>query len=252
MKKFVFITTRNQHQYDHPLRSRLWTICLNTLQQQQSDNWEALVVGLDEKQEGNITYLKATGDTKKPKIKQALEYIAAQETPPEYLIRLDDDDLISATMLKELDGLKSDAFTDKYHLLYDITTGKSLQNDHTWFPNTCILGYQHAIQPFGPEQMPLFMYDHDKAWHQYFEGKNVGYAAKNNPVYLRIISPSTVSISGTWDKSKDYDQENFDRYVQSLRKWRRINFWRKRSFKGLDAYEPDLAAIREMLFSTKK
>ena len=97
--------------------------------------------------------------------------------------------------------------------------------------------------------MPLFMYDHDKAWHQYFEGKNVGYASKKDPVYLRVISPATVSISGTWDKSQDYDHENFERYVQSLRKWRRINFWKKRSFKGLDPYEPDLSALRELLFT---
>jgi len=249
MKDFVFIVPLTPSKASTPFRAGLFQLMLNSLRKQTSDNWQAILVGEEDKIEGNLVYIPAkaiepgyvirkrsldSATDKHFKIEVALQYIARQDKKPKYLIRLDDDDVFSPAFLKEIEGKNHDCFIDKFHTYYDVSSGRICQNNVSWFPNTTIHKYAHAISiiPAGvtvdEPECALIASSHNKTFHKYYKDRNVYAADKSNPIYLRTITPGSVSFTQQKDKLdyKDYISrygdwyyirlENYEPYIVEL------------------------------------
>ncbi len=226
MKKFIFITTLTPEQFLTPLRKSLFELYLQALQKQSYTNWEAILIGEFAKKDQNITYLRSEAVTKSDKLKVAFEYLSQLEIKPDYIIRLDDDDLISPDLLTRISTLDFDCYSDQYHSYYDITTASTSQQLRHWLPNTIIHKFEHGMAPYGESQLSLFMHDHSQAWHVYYADKKIVWAPKKHPVYLRIISPTT--ITSKMDPGKavnyaDFDKEEYSRYLKTFGNWKRFS-----------------------------
>lgn len=190
MKQFVFIIPRTPKQFSTPLRNELFDITLRSLKQQPFKDWEAIVIDDHDREEANIRYVKTDRVTKSEKLQFALEFIDSQQHKPKYLIRLDDDDIISPNILQQVSQLDFDCYTDRFHTCLNLINGKIHHQQCNCFPNTVIHKYECALDIFGDEQKPLLLNKHTQ-WHKYYENKNVLYAKYSNPVYLRVLSPTT-------------------------------------------------------------
>lgn len=260
MKDFVFIIPLTPLKASNPFRQELFQLMLKSLNKQSSDNWQAILVGEFDKTEGNFIYIPAkalepgyvikqrslpSATDKHFKIDVALQYISNQPVKPKYLIRLDDDDIFSPTFLSSIKGKEFDCFADKFHTYYDVHSGRICQNAVPWLPNTIIHKYEHAItilpggktldEPTGA----LISWSHNIAFHEYYKDKNIFYAGKEHPIYLRTITPSSVSFTQQQDKVKY--QEYMARYGD----------WYYRQVPEYEPYISELGVLAEKHFGNK-
>jgi hypothetical protein len=222
MKSFLFITTLTPKQFLTPLRTELFSVYLNALKAQKYKNWNALLIGDEDKLEENIIYLKSDAISKTEKLEAAYKYLLELNIKPDYIIRIDDDDLISPYILESVSKIEFDCYSDLYHSFYDLTTGKTSQLKRDWLPNTVIHKYEHAMVLYGDNNLPLFMHDHSKSWHVFYKGKKLLFAPKKDAVYLRIISPTTITSRMDQANSHSYeslDMEQYANYVKSFGVW---------------------------------
>ena len=210
---FLFITPLTPLSHRTQLRSELFQCYLQALNKQTHHNWQALLIGEEDKKEGNCIYIKTNSVTKQEKLMDAYEFILRMPEKPDFIIRLDDDDVISPHILEIACTKKFDCYADKHHLFYDITSAMTSRQKRNWLPNTIIHKAEHALAPFGPEGKPLFTHDHSKAWHVYYKGRKIKWASKRHPVYMRILSPT--SISGKVDYTE------YSEYLKGFGKWRK-------------------------------
>lgn len=131
---------------------------------------------------------------------------------PDFIIRLDDDDIISPDILERVSKENFDCYADEFHTFYDLSSGKICQQKRNWLPNTVIHSFKHAMKIM-ENGKPLFSQDHSEVWLNYYSGKKIIYSPKEHPVYLRIISPT--SVSG----KKDFNSEGYQKYLYSFGKW---------------------------------
>jgi hypothetical protein len=247
MKTFLFITPLTPESLLTPLRKALFEIYLKALKKQGYTNWRAILIGEYEKEDGNIKYIKSAGIDKMEKLKDAYCFLKEMSVKPDYIIRLDDDDIISPFALERTSILDFDCYADLYHSFYNITECKIAQQKRPWLPNTVIHKYEHAIAPFGEGGIPLFMHDHSKSWHIYYARKKIIFASRKQPLYLRIISPTTISsgLNKTLNTSDDIDFLAYKKHLASFGKWNTFNL------EEFEIYKNDLIKIWED-FSNKK
>ncbi|CAN5568877.1 hypothetical protein BH10BAC1_BH10BAC1_19720 [soil metagenome] len=248
MKKYLFITTLTPKELLSPLRSELFFLYLAALKGQSYNEWEAILIGEEDRVDGNIKYVKANAVSKSDKLKVAYEYLLTLESKPDYIIRLDDDDIISPLILTDIALANFDCYADKFHLYYDLVSGDISQQERNWLPNTIIHKYEHALAIYGESNLPLFMQDHSQAWHVYYQNKKVLYTPKHKSIYLRIISPTTITSKMNQLKSSSYldmDMNSYGEYLKTFGKWRYFN---ANDFK---AYQNKLINIWET-FSKQK
>src|SRR5688572_29071712 len=122
MKSFLFITPLTPACFLTPLRKELFSLFLDSLKKQTYDNWEALLFGEEERIEGKIKFIKTEAVSKSDKFLVAIDYLRSLNNKPDYVIRIDDDDLISPNVLKHVSQFDFDCYADKYHAFYDLTT----------------------------------------------------------------------------------------------------------------------------------
>lgn len=226
MKKFLFITPLTPTKLLTPLRKMLFQEFIRALNNQKYSNWQALLIGEEEKQEGNIVYAKIKAESKEIKLIFAKEYILNMDVKPDYIVRIDDDDVINPNLLEQLSKQDFDCYADKYHTFYDVVSGKICQSEKGWLANTVIHKLQHALTEIGEDKLALFTCDHSKEWLRYYKDRNLVFAPKNHPVYLRVLSPTTVT-SGIHDIKNNsiYDRyEEFKSKVIKLKNRSDINF----------------------------
>lgn len=192
MSNFVYIIPRTPKHFRNSLREHLWQRTKQSLHAQKYQNWKALVIDEYENQEDKITYVKSTALKKGEKLQHALKIIESWNTKPDFIIRLDDDDIILPTTLEILKDKDFDVAIDKYHTFYEIKSGLFCQSHRPWYANTVIHKYQHA-KTLMPDGRPLLDQDHSMVWHRFYTGKKVFSFSKKNPIYVRILSPSTVT-----------------------------------------------------------
>ena len=122
---FLFIIPRTPVPKRSPLRTELWELCKKSLLQQTSKNWKAIIVGDTEGEYLDPEYFITINFTDRPKnekLIKALDFVENElQNKPAYIIRLDDDDIISTTILKEIEDSKIqfDCFSDKRHVYLD-------------------------------------------------------------------------------------------------------------------------------------
>jgi hypothetical protein len=179
------------------LRKDFHQAYLHALFEQSHANWTAFLLGEKEGVEGNIHYIKCEGTSKEDKLVEAARLLNSMPVKPEFIVRLDDDDLIGKDTLQTVEKNKNtyDVFTDRYQYMFDSYSGKILSKVYPWWPSTLVMKYSDAValQPaFG--NRPLFACPHDLALHPYFKGRKVFYFERMQPGYVRIFSPVSQSF----------------------------------------------------------
>jgi hypothetical protein len=225
MKKFLFVIPQSPKRIITPFRQRLIDISLHSLLAQESENWEAWMLGEEDKNEGNLHFIRSPFETKEEKLHWVVDLLLGEKSLPEYIIRFDDDDIVNVSKLKQLEAVSFDCYTDKHHSFYDAASGRLSQQLRTWLPNTVIHKTEHALAQFGEyhyvvksdKRRPhLLQNDHSKWWHQYYAGKNVVYADQASPLYLRILSPTSFTAQGD---SSTSDRQSYYEYISKFGDW---------------------------------
>jgi len=218
VKKFLFIIPQSPASSLTPFRRSLTEVSMWTLKNQTSSDWEALLIGEEEKTEGNLHYVRSPFKTKEEKLHFVVDRFLNARDLPEYFIRLDDDDLISPLVLDKVSRLEFDCYADHWHCFYDLSTGRISQQKRSWLPNTVIHKTEHALAEYGEyhyvvhsdlRRPHLLQNDHSKWWHQYYAGKKTIFAPKGNPFYIRVLSPTSYTASGG----------QYDHYLEKFGKW---------------------------------
>jgi hypothetical protein len=248
MKKFLFITTLTPKNLLSPLRASLFDLFLEGLGKQSYPGWEALLIGEEEKAEEKIRYLKTDAVVKSDKLKIAFNYIQNLEVKPDFIIRLDDDDLISPNVLERVSLMEFDCYADQYHTFYDLASGKISQQKRNWLANTVIHKYEHAISTNTENQLPLFMQDHSQAWHVYYENMKVIFSDPSAPVYLRILSPTTITSKMDHQKRSAFENTDMLAYSKYVKKF---GNWKNFKTAEFSTYHDKLISIWEK-FSNQK
>ncbi|MBF9253839.1 hypothetical protein I2I11_11095 [Pontibacter sp. 172403-2] len=245
--KYLFLIPRTPKQFRSDVRDALWQLCKKALLNQNFTDWKALIITDEEEEENdNLIYLvDNAAATKYEKIKSGLQYVESH-IKPEYLIRLDDDDLIMPNALQHASKYSFDALTESKHTFYEITSDLISQQQRDWFPNTIIHKYDHAISAYGKSGRDLFNQDHSQTYHLYYKDKKVVYLEANNPLYVRLLSPNSITSRGNdystyldsygyWDVDTIKD---FEKYRIELRKAR------AKFLKDFPVYQPKIYSNR--------
>lgn len=238
-KRFLFITPLTPKRILTPLRSLLFEQYINALKKQSYTNWEAILIGEEDNVDGNIKYLSVKAESKEIKLIFAKEYILSLKIKPDYIIRIDDDDVINPFVLERIADLDFDCYVDAHHAFYDLTTGMISLQKREWFANTVIHKYEHAMKEMEEDQIPLIQCDHSKAWVNFYKNKKILFADKRSPIYLRILSPTTVTsgIHGN-NKSTLEKYDDFKSNVVKLRSLEDVDFTAYKSYiKGFGTWK---------------
>lgn len=214
MSEFIFIIPRTPKAYKTKIREDLWEITQQSLINQTYSSWKALVVcdDFDEKSaDERIIYIRSEALKKGEKIEEAINYINNNNFKVDFLIRLDDDDIMLPDSLKESLNYDFDVYGDRYHSYYDLSSGLSSIVKRKWLANTVIHKASHALKISEDKGLHIINHDHSLKWHRYYKDKKLVYAHKNSPIYIRIISP----VSVTSIESNDYIN-----YLSFFGKWK--------------------------------
>ena len=230
-KSFLFITPLTPKRLITPLRILLFEQFIKSLQNQSYKNWEALLIGEEDRVDGNMKYISLKAESKEIKLIFAKEYILNLKTKPDYIIRIDDDDLINPFILERVALLNFDCYSDSHHAFYDLVSSRISLQKRSWFANTVIHKYEHAMILIGEDQIPLIQCDHSKIWHLFYKDKTVIYSERSAPIYLRVLSPTTVT-SGIHAINKNIEEkyDDFKLNIVKLRATDDINFKQYNSY----------------------
>ncbi len=209
MKSYVFLIAETPSQFSNPLRDELRKICYQSLKMQDSNDWTALIIGEKDLIDENLIYLKSDVVTKYDKLKFGLNYISQQQQKPKYLIRFDDDDIFSKTILTEIKNIDFDCFADKFQLHLNIADGKISFNSFSWLANTIIQKWEHAISTENNDNQSLILCDHSIAFHKYYENKKIFYTRKKNPIFIRLLSPTCHTIENVKVVDNSFNYQRF-------------------------------------------
>jgi hypothetical protein len=239
MKKFLFVIPQSPSVSLSPFRKSLIDTSIASLKGQQSSDWEAVFLGEEKKTDNNFNYLNLGGVSKEEKLHHFIDWIRMQENKPQFIIRFDDDDVISPFVLSKANELDFDCYADRHHYFYDTSSGTCSAQIRPWLANTVIHKTEHALAEFGEyhkgvsgsRKPALLQNDHSKTWHEYYKDKKIIFTSKEQPVYLRNLSPTSITGNagnayenyrkqfGTWDAAVP---AGFESYVTEMRKiWNR-------------------------------
>jgi hypothetical protein len=193
MKKFMIIVPLTPKRLLTPIREQLFEIFLKNMDRINYEHWEAVLIGDDENDKGKIKYKKIGAESKELKLVYAREYLSSLKVKPDYVLRLDDDDLINPSLFSKLANQDLDCYADKYHVFYDVLSGRLSWQHRIWLANTVVHRYEYAMTEIGESGMTLLQSDHSKAWSEFYSSKKIVYAPKDHPVYVRVLSPVTVT-----------------------------------------------------------
>lgn len=186
-------------------RAALRRLCFSQLRALEA-SYRVWLLGDMEDEIADFEFIKVKGVSKEDKLWEAGKILEAGYTPPaKYVVRLDDDDLINPEVFDALAGEEFDCCTDRHHTFYDLSSGKVSSQKRNWFPNTVIHRFKHAMQKvpvqggstLAGKSNFLFACDHSRAWHLYYADKSVEYTPKENPLYMRVLNPGSITAQQT-------------------------------------------------------
>lgn len=235
---FCFIIPRTPPQFQTELRNELWSLTKESLLSQSYQDWKAVIVVNDDvpaDEDSRFVYFQSDAIIKGDKLKLGIEYIKTNINP-DYIIRLDDDDVIMADAIEMASCEDFDVYTDMYHTYYDICSGMICQRRRQdCMANTTIHKFEHAIK-MQDNGYPLLNQDHSKAWHVFYKDKKVFYACREKPLYVRILCPQSVTSNL---------RNSYFEYLQEF------GVWGECVLKDFSPYRLKLEKIaKEMLLTT--
>ena len=216
MTKFLFIIPRLPTRLRNSLRTSLYLQTLRSLKMQKSKNWKAIIIGdQNQNKDENDTrfiYIQADDFLKTDKLKIAINYLNEHpEEKPEYIIRLDSDDLINENYLYDIENLDDsfDLYYYEYHICMDPIYKKISYRKNSWIANTAIHKFEYAMTKCGPYMETLFFQDHDLYWHHFYKNKKTYKSPRQKPLYYRVLSPFTLTSS----LSENINDINWNKYL---------------------------------------
>lgn len=249
MNSFLFITHLTPSFKRSPLRQYLYEIYRKSLSAQTYSNWKVLIIGENEKKEGNFFEVALDSycekEIRNERIKKLYERsdIINYIENIDYIIKLDDDDIISPTLLEKIKNLKFDVYYDEYHTFYDTSSGFISQQKRPWIASTCIHKTDHALSKADSNGSSnyylnsLLYQDHSKAWHIYYKDKHKIIANQNSPVYLRVLSPTSITSGVKKFPLSSIDDIDFKLYYKYLKSF---GYWEKAATQDFDIFLNDL------------
>ena len=93
--KFLLLVALTPVEYLNPLRSRLQEVSLNSLRKVKYDNFQVLILGEKDQEEGKLKYIKSPNGRKGLRLAFALDYIKKHQIDYDYIARFDDDDVLN-------------------------------------------------------------------------------------------------------------------------------------------------------------
>lgn len=202
-------------------RAALRELCFNQLRKLGA-SYRVWLLGDMEEEIAGFEIIKVKGVSKEDKLWEAGKILEAGYTPPaKYVVRLDDDDLINPEVFDTVASGAFDCCTDRYHTFYDLSSGKVSSQKRDWFPNTVIHRYKHAMQKvqaqggsaLAGENNFLFACGHSQTWHSYYADKIVKYTQKENPLYVRVLNPRSITAQKT-------SHDEYAGYLSGFGSWR--------------------------------
>ena len=256
MNNFLFITHITPVHKRSSLRQSLIDQYFRALRAQQYDRWNVLILGEEEKEDGTFHFVHLPDVPREEKFSlmktiYKRDDVNALISSCDYVVKLDDDDLVSPKILQELSGKDFDCCYDRAHTFFDISSGTITQQARPWIASTCVHKREHAFSAWdGPGASPLgnLLYsDHSKSWHVFYRDKRCIVADPEHPVYLRVLSPTSITSGAKENGSPagiaEIDMTNYFAYLKNF------GYWEKASTNDFNAYLPALRdAWRE--FST--
>ncbi|MGL4599153.1 MAG: hypothetical protein ACRCYO_16655 [Bacteroidia bacterium] len=246
MTKFLFVTHLTPKHKRTALRQALIDGYVRGLEAQTYPHWKVLQFGDEESVSGKFHTVFLPDSDKAEKFKNVADLLQRADVKAlfdeaDYVLKLDDDDLISPTILEEAAGKNFDCWLDRWHTFFDLSSGQITQQNRPWIAACCIHKKEHALAAYtGEGDSPvgnLLYTDHSKAWHVYYEGKNCIISDRTRPVYLRILSPSSITAGAQHGPPKHAGEVNFEKYYAYLRLF---GNWENVPVKQFDAYRDQL------------
>jgi hypothetical protein len=230
---FYIIVPLTPSELQTPMRKELWEITKFSLLNQKYTNWKAIIVGEKQKTTDYFIYIISEKKDKGSKLLSAIQFINANLPKPDYILRLDDDDIIMPGTLEMASKKTFDIYTDYYHTFYDIATDRISRQHRPWIANTSIHKYEFAVQEFQKTGVPVFTFDHSQAWHIFYKDKNVLCSKKTSPLYIRILSPTSIT-------SNNVLNNNIQKYLDYLKTFGK---WNKKEIELFKIYRTKLIQI---------
>ena len=131
MSSFLFVTHLTPFKKRSKLRSALEKIYFKALQNQTYNNWKVLLIGEEERISGKFIEVSLGKYNSAFEIAERLTDLYDRSEiinlfkEADFIVKLDDDDLISPTILSDVKDLNFDVYSDKFHVFYDITSGRT-------------------------------------------------------------------------------------------------------------------------------
>jgi hypothetical protein len=247
LNKFLFITHITPKAKRSAFRQALIDIYFKALNDQTYGEWKVIVFGEGERAEDKFHYFHLPDGTREERFAATKELLAKSSvktlfSEADYVIKLDDDDIIAPGLLERLKTFDGDLYYDLYHTFIDSSSGTITQQRRSWVASTCVHKTKHILSDWngpGASAVGNLLYsDHSKAWHVYYRDKKIVAAEKNNPVYLRVLSPTSITSgakSGPPQSIDDVSMEDYYKYLRSFGNWNKANT------NLFDEYLPGLA-----------
>ena len=231
MNKFLFITHITPVAKRSSLRQDLINIYYKGLLAQTYPHWKVLILGEGESRDKRFHIQDLLDGTRDEKLQRMKEIYASTEVrhlidEADYVIKLDDDDVISPIVLEQLKDFTGDVFFDDHHCFYNLAGGQITHQKRPWIASTCVHKKEHAFASWMGEGSSadgtLLYSDHSKAWHTYYRDKKVSIASPQHPVYLRILSPTSIT-AGARKRAvraiEDVDWQAYGEYLSGFGQW---------------------------------
>jgi hypothetical protein len=244
-KKFLFITHLTPKAKRSSTRAALMELMEHSLKAQSYKHWKAMWVGEAEREDGPIKTVdcSAPGSLSTLYLREDVKALIAWA---DYIIKLDDDDIILPHTLEIASRLEFDCYADRFHTIHDLTTGRTTQQMRPWIAATCIHKKEHAITLNRGEGIAdnfinsLFYGEHGRDWIAYYLGRNIRYAHPTTPVYVRVLSPTSKSSGAVVFPAHslaDVDLQAYAAYVRGFGGWNRY------PIRNFASYLPKLQKI---------
>ncbi len=239
-KRFLFITHLSPESIRSSLRQGMIDTMQKSLYAQSYTNWKALWIGEKEFEDKKIKEVAVKDKRALSEIylrQDVLEYI----NDCDYIVKLDDDDIILPNTLDIASKSDFDMYCDKYHTFYDITSGVLTQQDRSWIASTCIHKKEHAFMDRTDNKAThnfinsLFYGEHGKDWIGYYKNKNMVFANRKNPVYVRVLSPTSITAGAKTFPVKsvnDIDINHYYKYLKQFGVWKHVIISQFEQFKN--------------------
>lgn len=248
---FIFIIPLTPESHLTPLRKELQQLCFKALLSQSYSNWKALLIGgvkPEGTEDNRFIHIPEEG-YKELKLQHAVKYIQETNLKSDYIIRLDDDDLISPSILEHYATSEADVVVDLYQWFIEWESKRVSKDFKPWFANTVLHKSEHALAEFGkiarervPQVnscVPLIATNH-ALMHSYYKGKKIEFLEGKSPIYLRVINPDSITSKS---------DQSYQDYLRKFGLWKEISPFDFIGLKAVGGIKKDIGKYR---FSLKK